>query len=185
MEPMRGRLLIASPSLEDPNFTRTVVLLLAHTHDGALGIVLNRPSPAAVDELLPQWHPYAVTPARVFRGGPVSVSSAFCLALPNTTSPAPVDGVDETVAGLVSIDLERDPDAVSAAITGLRVFSGYAGWGAGQLETELEIGGWILTDPAPNELITDEPDALWTHVLERLGGLRRTYVNAPPSLSMN
>ena len=182
---MRGRLLIASPSLEDPNFTRTVVLLLAHSYEGALGIVLNRPSPAAVDEILPQWHAYAFSPARVFRGGPVSISSAICLAVPSSGASEPVDGVDETVAGLVSIDLDREPDAVSAAIAGLRVFSGYAGWGAGQLEAELERGGWILTDPLPGELLTDDPDTLWARVLQRLGGLRKIYVNAPPSLSMN
>jgi putative transcriptional regulator len=185
MEPIRGRLLIASPSLEDPNFTRTVLLLLAHSHEGALGIVLNRPSPAAVDEILPQWHPYAFPPARVFRGGPVSVSSAICLAVPSPTATSPVEGVDETVAGLVSVDLDREPDAISAAIAGLRVFSGYAGWSAGQLEAEIERGGWILADPVAGELLTDDPDTLWARILQRLGGLRKIYVNAPPSLSMN
>jgi putative transcriptional regulator len=186
---MRGQLLVASPSLEDPNFTRTVVLLLAHgEEEGALGVVLNRPSPAELGEILPQWHDQAAEPTKVFLGGPVSIKSAICLAVPSARAASvaarPV-GVEETVAGLVSVDLERDPDEIAPALYGLRVFSGYAGWSAGQLESELTAGGWILTDPLPGELLTDAPESLWSTVLKRLGGLRAVYAKAPPSLSMN
>jgi len=187
-EALTGRLLIASPSLEDPNFTRTVILMLAHSIQGALGVILNRPSAADVDEILPQWRPLATEPTRVFRGGPVSINAAICLAQPATGADSSLDGapgVEATVAGLVSVDLERDPMSVSAAIAGLRVFSGYAGWTAGQLDAEMEAGGWIVTDPRPDELLTHDPDGLWARVLTRMGGLRRTYANAPPSLSLN
>lgn len=184
--PLAGRLLVASPSLEDPNFTRTVLLMLAHAADGALGIVLNRPSAADVDEILPQWRSLAASPPRVFRGGPVSINAAICLAVPAGGPPAGgTPGVEATVGGLVSIDLERDPASVEPAIAALRVFSGYAGWAAGQLEAEMAAGGWILADPLPGELLTDDPDGLWTRLVSRLGGLRRAYVNAPPRLSMN
>ena len=185
---MRGLLLVASPSLEDPNFKRTVLLLLAHSDEGALGIVLNRPSPADIGEILPQWRPHAAEPTRVFRGGPVSVSSAICLATPARGIDRIVAssvGVDETVAGLVSVDLHRDPDHVATVIDGLRVFSGYAGWSSGQLESEIEAGGWILAGPLRNELLTNDPAGLWSRVLTRLGGIRRVYANAPPTLSMN
>lgn len=186
---MQGRLLVASPSLDDPNFARTVVLLLAHSDEGALGIVLNRPSPAGIEEILPQWRGLAAFPAQVFRGGPVSVSAAICLAQPVASGAdadqVAVEGVEATVAGLVSVDLSRDPDSVTGAVDQLRVFSGYAGWSAGQLERELEAGGWILTDPRPEELLTDDPDALWSLVLRRMGGLRSAYAKAPGKLSYN
>ena len=188
-QPLTGRLLVASPSLEDTNFTRTVILMLAHSHEGALGIVINRPSPADIVEILPQWRDLAASPTRVFRGGPVSINAAFCLAEPaigaqmTTLEAAP--GIETTVAGLVSIDLDLDPSAVSSLITALRVFSGYAGWSAGQLEGELEAGGWIVTDPEPSDLLTEDPDGLWSLVLRRMGGLRAVYAKAPPSLSMN
>ncbi|HEX7166155.1 MAG TPA: YqgE/AlgH family protein [Acidimicrobiales bacterium] len=185
---LRGRLLVASPSLEDANFARAVILMLAHSDEGALGVVLNRPTAADVDEILPRWRDLAAPPERVFRGGPVGVSSAICLASPRPGREADVasaDGVDHTVAGLVSVDLERDPSVVASAIDGLRVFSGYAGWGAGQLEGELAVGGWIVVDPLPGELLTRDPDTLWERVLRRLGGLRAAYANAPPELSLN
>lgn len=183
---MAGRLLVASPSLEDPNFARTVVLLLAHNDEGALGIVLNRTSAADIDEILPQWRYLAAEPTRVFRGGPVSVSAAICLAEPagGATAPRP-DGIDDTVAGLISVDLNGDPDVLSPAIGALRVFSGYAGWGAGQLEGEMEAGGWILADPEPGDALTGDPEGLWAKVLQRLGGLRASYAKAPPNLSLN
>lgn len=187
-EPLAGRLLVASPSLDDPNFTRTVVLLLAHNLEGSLGVVLNRPSPADIEEILPQWRGLAATPTRVFRGGPVSVNAAICLAQPAggmaSTSSAG-GGIEATVAGLLSVDLERDPSTVGDAVGALRVFSGYAGWGSGQLEREMAAGGWVVTDPAPGDLLTDDPEGLWARVLTRMGGLRKAYAKAPPSLSMN
>ena len=185
---MRGRLLLASPSLEDPNFVRTVILLLAYGPDeGALGIILNRPSEADVGDVLPQWHDLAAEPTRVFRGGPVSVRAVICLAMPQPGVPSMTRaaGVEYAVAGLVSVDLERDPAQVADAVAGIRLFAGYAGWSAGQLEAEMEAGGWILTDPLPGELLTDDPEGMWAAILSRLGGLRKAYVNAPPKLSMN
>lgn len=184
---MQGRLLVASPSLEDPNFSRAVVLLLVHGSEGALGIVINRPSPAGIEEILPQWRDLAAFPARVFRGGPVSVSNAICLAEPSkdlAVASYP-HGVEPTVAGLVSVDLGGDPALLAPALHELRVFSGYAGWSAGQLESEMEAGGWIVTDPLPGDLLTDDPETLWALVLRRMGGIRSAYAKAPPSLSLN
>lgn len=183
---LRGRLLVASPSLEDPNFARSVVLLLAHGDHGALGIILNRPSEAEVSDILPVWHELAAPPAMVFRGGPVAISSAICLARARSRSAIEsVEGLEETVVGLVSVDLERDPAIVDAAIHGLRVFSGYAGWTAGQLEAELELGGWIVAEAEPDDPLTSDPDGLWARVLRRQGGLRAAYALAPPQLSLN
>jgi putative transcriptional regulator len=183
---LRGQLLVASPSLDDPNFTRAVVLLLAHGDEGALGIVLNRPLGAAVHEILPQWQYLALPPAEVFRGGPVAVNSAICLAHVKAGAEVDaVDGLEPTIAGLVSVDLNRDPDHFGDAVTGIRVFSGYAGWSAGQLEGELELGGWILSPVEPHDPLTTEPDDLWPAVLRHQGGIRAAYATAPPNLSMN
>ena len=183
---LTGQLLVASPSLEDPNFARAVVLLLAHGDEGALGIILNRPLGAAVHEILPQWQYLAFPPAEVFRGGPVAVNSVICLGRVRAgVDVDAVDGLQGTVAGLFSIDLNRDPDEYGGAIAGLRVFSGYAGWSAGQLEGELQQGGWILMPVLPHDPLTTEPDELWATVLRHLGGLRAVYATAPPNLSLN
>jgi putative transcriptional regulator len=181
-----GQLLVASPSLDDPNFLRSVVLLLAHSDEGALGIVLNRPLGAAVHEFLPLWQYLAVPPAEVFRGGPVAVNSAVCLGRvrPGVDVEA-IDGLEATVDGLVSVDLNRDPEHFGDALTGIRVFSGYAGWSAGQLEGELELGGWILAPALPHDPLTTDPDGLWAAVLRHQGGLRAAYATAPPKLSLN
>lgn len=183
---LSGQLLVASPSLDDPNFTRSVVLLLAHGAEGALGVILNRPIGAAVHEILPQWQYLAIPPAEVFRGGPVAVNSAICLGRVRAgVDVTAVDGLESTVAGLVSVDLNRDPDHFGDAIAGIRVFSGYAGWSAAQLEGELEQGGWILTPVAPHDVLTADPDELWGTVLRHQGGLRAVYATAPPNLSLN
>jgi len=181
-----GQLLVASPSLDDPNFARAVVLLLAHGDDGALGIILNRRMGAPVHEILPQWQYLALPPAEVFRGGPVAVNSVICLGRVRAGLDFElVDGLQGTVASLFSVDLNRDPDQYGDAITGLRVFSGYAGWSAGQLEVELEQGGWILMPALPHDPLTTEPDELWAAVLRHQGGLRAAYATAPPNLSLN
>ena len=183
---LSGQLLVASPSLDDPNFVRSVVLLLAHGDEGALGIILNRPMGAAIQEILPQWQYLALPPAEVFRGGPVAVSSAICLGRVRAgVDVEVVDGLETTVAGLAGVDLHRDPDQFGDAVTGIRVFTGYAGWSAGQLEGELEQGGWILAPALPHDLLPADPDELWATVLRHQGGLRAVYATAPPDLSLN
>jgi putative transcriptional regulator len=181
----RGQLLVASPSLEDPNFVRTVILIVAHGDEGALGVILNRPTGADVSEILLDWQEIAFHPAEVFRGGPVFIEAAICLARPRANAVVDgVEGLEPTVAGLMSVDLQRGREAYGDTIEGIRVFFGYAGWSAGQLEEELELGGWIVTDAIEDPLTTD-PSDLWAKVLRRQGGLRAAYSNAPPKLSLN
>ena len=166
--PLKGRLLVATPVLDDPNFDRTVVWLLEHGDEGALGVVLNRPSTLTVAEPLPGWADLAEPLPVVFVGGPVSSSSVIGLAQVTGEVPA---GAWEPVAGTVGVvDLTTDPMLVSPAITALRCFAGYAGWGAGQLEEELEEQSWVVLPARASDVFTTAPDMLWAEVLRRNGG---------------
>jgi putative transcriptional regulator len=177
---LRGRLLVSTPGLRDPNFDRTVVLVLEHDGDGALGLVLNRPSATRVSEVLPAWHEAASDPPVVFAGGPVDTSAAICLG---STRP----GVDSDAVQVVSptvgvVDLDADPALLSTDVAYVRVFAGYAGWGAGQLDDELTVGGWFVVDPLPGDAFTTSPAVLWRAVLRRQGGrlaLFSTYPEDP------
>jgi putative transcriptional regulator len=175
---LRGRLLVAGPSLIDPNFFRTVVLVLEHTDDGALGIVLNRPSPMRVADPLPRWEPVAAAPAVVFVGGPVGDGVAIGIG----SVPARPDGEDAgfqpVVGTLASVDLAREPDEI-APVEWIRVFAGYAGWAAGQLEEELELGGWLVVDALADDVSSSDPAGLWRAVLKRQPGRVAWLANFP------
>lgn len=169
---LKGRLLVATPPLTDPNFDRTVVLMLEHTHEGALGVVLNRPSEVRVREQLPAWAGTVGDPDRVFMGGPVQEDAVIALGLARADAmPAPGLEVFQPVWGTVgTVDLTARPDDVGVPLTGVRVFAGYAGWGAGQLEDELAEGAWIVVDALPDDVVTTRPEELWWEVLGRQGG---------------
>ncbi len=165
MESLRGHLLIAGPGLLDPNFRRTVVLVGEHGEEGAMGVVLNRPSETSVGDAVP---PLASLPGVddvVFVGGPVRPEAVVVLG----------DFVEPESAGalvLGSIGFlsgEADADDVGE-LTRARVFAGYAGWGGGQLEGELEEGSWIFEPALPDDVFTEAPDTLWSDVLRRKGG---------------
>ncbi len=164
-----GRLLVANPLLPDPNFDRTVVLLLAYSDDGALGLVLNRPSQMDVGEPLPQWEHLAAEPAVLFFGGPVAHQAVICLAR-NLPAPPLADSGDawkEVSPGIGTIDLDQDPDQFAGLVRPVRLFAGYAGWGPGQLEGELQAGAWWVVDAEPEDAFTLEPGDLWKQVLRR------------------
>jgi len=127
-----GRLLVASPTLTDPNFLRSVVLMLDHNDDGALGVVVNRPLDVDVRAVLPGWQPHVTAPGRLFKGGPVALDSALgVVAVPGERG-EPV-GVKRIIGALGLVDLDTPPEVVVGGVTGLRIFAGYAGWGAEQL----------------------------------------------------
>jgi putative transcriptional regulator len=193
---LRGHLLVAEPTLADPNFERTVVYLIEHSANGALGLVLNRPGEVPVHEAVPVWAPYVDSPGRVFVGGPVSPEGAICLA--RCPSPGPVDGLldgdveaDPTAlfkpitTSIGAIDLHGDPSDAPAGITALRVFAGYAGWSGGQLELELESGGWYVLDARDDDVFTEHPERLWRDVLRRQRGSLRSVAYFPLDPSVN
>jgi putative transcriptional regulator len=187
--PLAGKLLVANPQLVDPNFDRSVVLVLAHADDGAIGVVLNRPSGTDLGEPLPRWSDLAASPPLVFVGGPVSHDSVICLA--RVTAPAVLesrvgpDGWHHVDGDLGTLDLDLDPDLVGGTIGPLRVFAGYAGWSAGQLEDELVAGGWWALEALPGDAFSADPSNLWRDVLRRQRGPLATVAFYPPEVSQN
>ncbi|WP_315094817.1 YqgE/AlgH family protein [uncultured Cellulomonas sp.] len=166
---LRGRLLVARPSLREPTFHRTVILLLDHSESGAVGIVLNRPTTVDVGVVLPDWHPHASDPPVLFQGGPVGLDGAMgVVALPRGAALPPE--VDRVTGRFGLVDLDAPPESVVPHVGGVRVFAGYAGWGDGQLEAELTEGSWFVVDAVPDDVLTAEPDGLWRRVLRRQGG---------------
>ena len=183
--PTKGRLLIATPPLEDPNFDRTVIYVLEHHDEGALGLVLNRPSPEELGDALRAWAELQSDPSLVFVGGPVEPDALIAIARMRE----PRTEIDEHLAplsgDLASADLAADPEDVIPSITALRVFRGYAGWGPGQLEGEIEAGAWLVLDPEPSDLFTEDPDELWRIVLRRQPGRLAWLADAPDDLEAN
>ena len=165
-----GRLLVANPMLPDPNFDRTVVLLLAAGRDGALGLVLNRPSETDVAAPLPEWGPLAAEPAVLFVGGPVQHQAVICLARSAGGGADAEDGPgwSAVLPGVGTVDLDRQ-GGLSRSVAGVRLFAGYAGWGAGQLESEIDAGAWWVVEADPGDPFSDRPEELWRAVLRRQG----------------
>lgn len=178
-----GDLLVAVPQLADPNFRRTVVLLLHLDDEGAFGVVLNRPLDLAVRSVLPAWEAAVSGPATLFQGGPVGLDGALGLAtLPaGEATPAAVTRVAGTF-GLV--DLDADPSQVQGLV-GLRLFAGHAGWGAGQLEAEVAAGDWFVFPALPSDAATADPARLWRAVLRRQGGSMAIVSTFPEDPSLN
>jgi putative transcriptional regulator len=170
LEPAAGRLLVATPLLGDPNFSRTVVYLLEHDGGGTVGVVLNRPSHTPVGQVLPDWHDAVSGPAVVFGGGPVQPDGALCLGELEPGSA----GIREVVDGVSTIDLDGDVAVIAPIARQLRVFAGHAGWAADQLDDELAEGAWWVLSGSPEDLFSDTPKTMWQQVLRR----------QPPPLSL-
>lgn len=178
-----GRLLVATPGLRDHSFRRAVVLVLEHTDEGALGVVLDRPLDVDARAVLPQWQEHLSTPGRLFQGGPVARDTALALAdLPGVDAPP---GVRALSPRLGVVDLDAPPSIVVDAVRALRVFIGYAGWGPGQLDEEIELGGWFVVDHEPGDAFSADPRGLWRRVLRRQPGDLALLSTAPDDVSMN
>jgi putative transcriptional regulator len=184
LDRLTGRLLVATPTLEDPNFRRTVVLVLDHSDDGALGIVVNRPLDVDVAAVLPAWQPYTTNPGRLFQGGPVQLDSALGLVAVPGDGREP-EGVRRIIGSLGLVDLDTPPDALAGDVAGLRIFAGYAGWSSGQLEDEIGEGAWYVVDSEPRDPFTDAPEGLWRAVLRRQRGDLALVSTYPDDPSMN
>lgn len=176
----RGRLLVASPTLIDPNFAGTVVLMLEHSSEGALGLVLNRPTRLSAGDAMPRELATMVgTDAAIHQGGPVQPEAVIVLAdyfLPEEAGALVVHTV-----GIV------DPQAVDAALNlrRARAFGGYAGWGADQLEGEIREGAWIDAECEPDDVFTDDAGGLWRRVLVRKGGVWAVVGQLPEEPHLN
>lgn len=182
-----GQLVVATPELLDPSFSRTVVLLLqVDEDDGALGLVLNRPSGTDVDEVLPGWAGLSAGPPVVFAGGPVQPSAAICLGRGRPGGPLVAAFSElEGVRSVGTVDLEAPPEALAASVSEVRLFAGYAGWSPGQLEAEVEDGAWWVLDSLPADAFDGRPDRLWQRVLLRQGPPLAFAASYPADPSLN
>jgi len=177
---LRGKLLIASPALIDPNFARTVVFVTEHSEDGAMGIVLNRPSDTSVESVVPELAEIAGGEP-IYVGGPVQPEALVLLAeFSNLEAAAWIVVAD---VGLASADV--DLDELAASVRRGRVCAGYSGWGAGQLEAEMDVDSWIAEPPLPAELFPEDPATLWSDVLARKGGQYALVARMPADPSVN
>jgi putative transcriptional regulator len=187
-EGLAGRLLVATPRLGDPNFRRAVVLVVEDEQaEGTLGIVLNRPTEVPVERVLEPWTDLVTGPSVVFKGGPVAPSSALALAIARGEDEPlgwrPLDGA-EVMSRVGLVDLDAPPQLLADGIDSLRVFAGYAGWGPGQVRSEIDEGAWYVLSGEPADAFAAEPGQLWQAVLRREGGtlaLMSTYPDDPSS----
>jgi putative transcriptional regulator len=170
----RGSLLVATPLLLDPNFWRTVILIIDHDEGGAVGLVLNRPTLERVETHIPAWGGVAAEPGIVHIGGPVEPQIAIGIAIGTAGEPT-------GVAGLSIIDLETIP---SSEISSVRIYAGYAGWSPGQLETEIEQGSWFVVPAAPDDPF-EPPEGQWARTLRRQGGHLALLSTFPDDVALN
>jgi putative transcriptional regulator len=177
---LQGQLLIASGDLLDPNFRRTVVLVAHHDEDGAMGLVLNRPSEAEVAQAVPPLSEAVLPGTPVYVGGPVQPESVLVLGEFDDAeeSGVPIFGDVGFLRG------DAEPGELETAARRVRVFAGYAGWGTGQLEAELEEGSWIVEPASPEDVFRSEGD-LWGDLLRRKGGRYRILATMPADPSVN
>jgi putative transcriptional regulator len=169
-----GKLIVATPDLADPNFNRTVVFLIQADEDGALGVVLTRPTPSLVVEHLPDLVGEVCDPPVVFIGGPVE--PAVAITLESSTHPT----VPTALAGVGIVDISS-----SMPFGSCRVFSGYSGWGPGQLEDEIAEGAWFVVEARPSDVFDSSPESLWSAVLQRQPGRLALFATMPPDPTLN
>ena len=179
-----GMLLVATPMLLDPNFSDSVVLVLDVDEGGALGVVLNRPSPVPVAEVLDGWDEVVAEPEVLFRGGPVSTEGALAVGLLRDDEESPV-GFREISGRLGIVDLDTPVELVDGSLADMRIFAGYAGWGAGQLDEEIREGSWYVVPGLAPDVFRLDPTDLWRDVLRRQPGQLAWHSTRPLDPDMN
>jgi putative transcriptional regulator len=178
-------LLVAAPSLVDPNFRRCVVLILDHDQTGTLGVILNRQLDVPVRDVLPDWTGDVSEPATLFGGGPVAPDSALAVGVLDAGAPDAPLGWRMMHGRVGLVDLDTPAEVITGALRGMRVFAGYAGWSPGQLEAEVEHGGWLLLHALDDDVLTPDPERLWSNVLRRQPGNLRLLSTCPADPALN
>jgi putative transcriptional regulator len=182
LKPEKGRILVSEPYLPDPNFDRTIVLLCEHNEEGSFGFVLNKPSEAAVNEVLNDIKSY---PGKVYVGGPVQQDTLHFIH----RYPALEDSVEIAEGIFWGGNFDRLVFHLQTKQIGpedVKFFVGYSGWSQGQLEEEMEMDSWIVTDKVTEELIFEtNPKVMWQKVLKNMGGRFSVYSNYPADPRLN
>ena len=184
MQLASGMLLVATPALQDPNFVDTVVLLLDVNDEGALGVVLNRPSQVLVADVLEPWREVVAEPEVLFRGGPVGTDGALAVARLRDIEAAPLGW--RPVAGLLGmVDLDTPTELVDGSVSAMRVFAGYAGWGADQLEGEVDEGSWYVVSAESGDAFRGDTSGLRRDVMRRQPGMLAWHATRPVDPELN
>ncbi len=181
---LTGKLLLATPQIEGGVFRRSVVLILHHDDEGAQGVVLNRPMPARIDSVLPDWQDHATSPRTLFEGGPVGLDSALGLVTVPGDRSTPM-GVRKLFGSIALVDLDAPAVLVMPEVAGLRIYAGYAGWSPGQLEGEIRTGSWYVVQSESRDAFDADPGDLWVRVLRRQPGRLAYVASFPANPSLN
>lgn len=185
LELSAGVLLVANPQLPDPNFDRTVVLILAHGDDGAIGVVINRPGSLLAAERFDAWLDVIEPDDNVYIGGPVNRSSVIALGRRGASGGHPAGSAPRhLLPGVGVVDLD-EPEEELRTVLALRLYAGCAGWAPGQLEGEIEAGGWWVVGGRPDDVWAPRPELLWRDVLRRQGGMLAVVSSYPPDPALN
>ncbi len=177
---LQGMLLVAHPSLKDPNFRRSVIFLSAHDAEaGAFGLILNRPLDKVAADLLPgAEHPPSLGKVPVYLGGPVGHDQLTFVQI----------GWEHEESGIrvrTNLSLTEVAARIEEDAGEVRAFVGYAGWAAGQLEAELLQRGWLLVKPEPQSLASGRQEKLWQDIMGALGPKFKLLAAAPDDPSLN
>ena len=181
MDSLKGKLLFSAPALFDPNFRRTVVLVAEHGEDGAMGLVLNRPSATTVGEAVPDLADVAGADSPVFVGGPVQPQAVLVLA----EFEEPEDAAAVVAGDIGFARADGDLDELARTTRRARVFAGYSGWSAGQLEAELEEDSWLVEPIGAIDLLADPEEDLFRSALDTKGGSYRILALLPDDPRQN
>ena len=184
ISPQVGSFLIAAPTLADPNFRRAVILLCEHNEEGSLGLIVNRPLSRALTDVMPELFPGAPRFGELFNGGPVETRRMLALCRTDGAGSGypVVDGVE--LVGAMEEALSGLADGTRTA-DDYRFFLGYSGWGAGQLESELEESSWIVSPGNLRLTLETPPSQVWAESLRQLGGIHRLLAEMPPDCDLN
>lgn len=180
----KGVFLVAAPSLRDPNFRQTVVLLCEHGHEGALGVVVNRPTAMVLSEALPQVPVLEGQGHVLYAGGPVQPNQVLLLY-------KLLQEPDDTHHVFDGVYLGGDMNVVERMLTEttraerFRAYVGYSGWAPGQLENEMKTGSWITLPADSGVLFEQDPARIWSDILRSLGGEYERYAEMPLDPSLN
>nr|WP_253647927.1 YqgE/AlgH family protein [Williamsia deligens] len=163
-----GSILIASTTLVEPTFRRSVIYIVEHNDAGSLGVVINRMTQTAIHNLLPRWTDLAAAPRAVFIGGPVKQDAALCLGVVKRgVDTHDVHGLRPVDGRVVLVDLDAEPEELADVLDGVRIFAGYSGWGIGQLDDELRRDSWLVGSALPGDLLASAQTDVFASVLRR------------------
>jgi putative transcriptional regulator len=172
--------------MTDPNFRRSVLLLIDHGETGSLGLIINRPTPISVIEVMPELSRVIVDPQVVFQGGPVQPEVVLAIGSIDLHQLGEIgESINLITDSIASYSLASDIQELSDRVSQLRIFSGYAGWHPGQLIDEIRAGAWFVVEGNDTDVLSENPQGMWSHVLRRQSSDLAMLANYPEELYLN